>query len=120
MRDPVGEVVARMSTSHASGRDLCVIGLRGEGKTATAHRFAQALGYAPVETLHLYRDMTARDLLLRRTTTATGSVPLHGPLHVTLSGPQPALFFVRLYVAHADSAERQSSLDRLRLIVGSV
>eukprot|EP00729_Bicosta_minor_P004263 gene4263-23013_t len=37
-----------------------------------ARKFAAAAGYKHVETLHLYQDMTARDLLLRRTTTERG------------------------------------------------
>ena len=61
-----------MVQSHLSGADLCLIGNRGQGKSHVAREFAQSLGYAPIETLHLYKDMTARDLLLRRSTNSKG------------------------------------------------
>ena len=35
--------------------------------------FARALGYAPVQTLFIYQDMTARDLLQRRSTDEFGA-----------------------------------------------
>jgi hypothetical protein len=39
-----------------------------------AGHFARALGYAPVETVFVYSDMTARDLLQRRATGERASV----------------------------------------------
>ena len=51
-----------------TGKDLCLIGERGAGKSFVARHFARATGYAPVETVFIYSDMTARDLLQRRTT----------------------------------------------------
>ena len=49
----------------------CVVGARGCGKTALVRRLASLLGYR-TETIQLYSDMTARDLLQQRTTTSTG------------------------------------------------
>ena len=89
-------------------RDLCIIGGRGEGKTFIARAFAQAgatiivhpvpvslkcynptaqaLGYQRVETLFLFKDMSARDLLQRRTTTPDGSTAwVDTPLLTALS-----------------------------------
>jgi hypothetical protein len=65
-------LLVQMLHSHASGSDLCLVGGRGEGKSFVARLFAAALGYAPAETLFLFEDMTARDLLQRRTTTSAG------------------------------------------------
>jgi len=49
------------------------IGERGIGKTALAGRLATLLGYGTsAVTMHLYKDMSARDLLQRRTTSSTG------------------------------------------------
>ena len=58
--------------SHAVGADALLLGGKGSGKTAAARRFAAALGYEP-HVVYCYRDMGARDLLLRRETDASGS-----------------------------------------------
>ena len=52
--------------------DLCVIGDKGVGKSAIARLFAHRLGY-PTETFFMFKDMTSRDLLQRRSTHADGS-----------------------------------------------
>ena len=56
-------LLTQLLQSHAAGRDLCLIGKAGAGKSFSARLFARALGYAPMETLFVYQDMTARDLL---------------------------------------------------------
>ena len=56
------------------------------GKTFVGQQFASALGYAPVETLFIYKDMTSRDLLQRRTT---------GSEKETLWQPTPLAIAVR-------------------------
>ncbi len=61
-----------MMQDHALGRDLCLVGPKGCGKTAAVHAFASMLGYH-AETVHLYKDMTSRDLCQRRTTSAAGN-----------------------------------------------
>jgi von Willebrand factor A domain-containing protein 8 len=71
------------------GADICLIGERGIGKTRLAYRIASALGYASsTVTMHLYKDMSARDLLQRRTTSSTGdTVWENTPLiHAATSG----------------------------------
>eukprot|EP01048_Picozoa_sp_COSAG05_P002211 COSAG05_NODE_85_length_20698_cov_35.370309_15_plen_739_part_00 len=68
LQDHHWQLITGMLQSHCAGRDLCLIGSRGSGKTFIAGQFARALGYAPVETLFIYADMTSRDLLQRRTT----------------------------------------------------
>eukprot|EP01047_Picozoa_sp_COSAG01_P017994 COSAG01_NODE_965_length_12401_cov_3.496098_7_plen_426_part_00 len=71
LQDHHWRLLSGMLQSHSTGRDLCLIGGRGSGKTFIARQFALALGYAPVETLFIYADMTSRDLLQRRTTGAS-------------------------------------------------
>ncbi|CAE8646894.1 unnamed protein product, partial [Polarella glacialis] len=58
----------------AEGRSVCFVGPAGEGKSALARRFAAVLGFpsAKVFTLHVYKDMTSRDLFQRHSTDASG------------------------------------------------
>jgi hypothetical protein len=68
LQDHHWQLLSGMLQSHCAGVDLCIIGEKGCGKSFMARQFALALGYAPVETLFIYADMTSRDLLQRRTT----------------------------------------------------
>jgi MoxR-like ATPase len=57
------------------GRDLCLVGGAGSGKSALARLFIGNL-LAPASTsvvVNCYRDMSSRDLLLRRSTDAQGN-----------------------------------------------
>ena len=66
-----------MLQAHALVRHLCVVGGKGSGKSVAARMFAFRLGY-PLRLFSLYADMSARDLLQRRTTDAYVTVlPLH-------------------------------------------
>ena len=75
-------LLSNLLQSHAIGRDICLIGNKGEGKTHLIAEFSRILGYSTrgdvesnvisVEPLFLYKDMSARDLLQRRSTTSTG------------------------------------------------
>jgi MoxR-like ATPase len=76
------EVLLEMLLDHAMGRDMCVVGPKGEGKSVLVARFASVLGYSHPRPLQLFKDMSARDLLLRRTTDAKGN---------TMWGPSPLL-----------------------------
>ena len=62
-------MLAAMVQSHAAGRDLCVLGPKGCGKSAAARLLASRLGYQ-TELFSLFRDMSARQLLQRRGTDA--------------------------------------------------
>jgi MoxR-like ATPase len=74
-------ILSGMLQSAAIGRDVCLIGARGEGKTFVSKWFASALGYVQVESLFLFEDMTARDLFNRRSTNSAGeSIWLPTPL----------------------------------------
>jgi MoxR-like ATPase len=56
-----------MLQGHALGRHLCIVGDKGCGKSTVARVFASRLGY-PLRLFSLYADMSARDLLQRRST----------------------------------------------------
>ena len=65
-------LLAHLLLSHGSGAGgVCLVGARGCGKTALVRQMAAVLGYK-TETIQMYADMTARDLLQQRTTTHTG------------------------------------------------
>ena len=66
------QLLSAMLQSHCADRDICLIGARGIGKTYLVNCFASLVRYSPVETLFLYKDMSARDLLQRRTTSDRG------------------------------------------------
>ncbi|TPX37183.1 hypothetical protein SmJEL517_g01076 [Synchytrium microbalum] len=66
------DIITRMAQAHALGSDICLIGTKGCGKSIAIARFASLFGYE-TEIVHLYKDMTARDLLQRRGTRKDGS-----------------------------------------------
>ncbi|XP_065352663.1 von Willebrand factor A domain-containing protein 8 isoform X2 [Cloeon dipterum] len=65
-----GELLGRLVQSH-SAQDVCLVGPKGCGKSATVRRLAELLAYQ-TEPIVLYQDMTSRDLLQQRTTLANG------------------------------------------------
>lgn len=65
-------ILSEMIQDHAVGSDLCILGEKGSGKSDLARLFAHRLGYA-TELFSLFKDMTARDLLQRRSTDAHGN-----------------------------------------------
>ena len=72
-------LLSEMMMDHTAGHDICLVGPRGSGKSTVAREFAERAGYAAemggagVETVHLVKDTTARDLLQRRSTDAQGN-----------------------------------------------
>ncbi|ETN61020.1 hypothetical protein AND_007335 [Anopheles darlingi] len=52
--------------------DVCLVGPRGCGKSVLAQQLCLALDRQQTETMVLYQDMTARDLLQKRTTRPNG------------------------------------------------
>jgi hypothetical protein len=65
-------ILTAMVMAHAGGHDFCLVGTnKGVGKSALIRHFARNLGYS-IEFIPLFRDMSSRDLLQRRTTTNTG------------------------------------------------
>ncbi|XP_071450278.1 von Willebrand factor A domain-containing protein 8 [Hetaerina americana] len=73
------QLLAELMQSHMLG-DICLVGPKGSGKSATINRLANMLGYM-VEPIILYQDMTSRDLIQQRTTLENGdTVWQHSPL----------------------------------------
>ena len=66
------KTLANLLHDHAIGKDMCIVGERGSGKSVLVRLFADALGY-DIQQMMLYRDMCSRDLTLHRTTTDTRS-----------------------------------------------
>ena len=65
-------LLSQLILSHSTGvGGVCLVGARGCGKTALINQVSSILGYK-TETIQMYADMTARDLLQQRTTTDTG------------------------------------------------
>lgn len=64
--------LVQMIQDHAVGSDMCILGPKGSGKSDLARLFAHRLGYA-TELFSLFKDMTARDLLQRRSTDNAGN-----------------------------------------------
>ncbi|KAI9366882.1 AAA domain-containing protein, partial [Zopfochytrium polystomum] len=72
-------LIATMLVCHVS-TDICIIGEKGAGKSALLRAFTRLLGYT-VEFIPLYKDMSARDLLQRRSTNSFGdTIWEHSPL----------------------------------------
>lgn len=69
--DSMMHTVSAMAMDHCAGADLCLVGPPGSGKSTAARLFALKLGYA-IETVPLFQDMSARELVQRRVTTQTG------------------------------------------------
>mmetsp|Transcript_31425 Transcript_31425/g.37420 ORF Transcript_31425/g.37420 Transcript_31425/m.37420 type:complete len:157 (+) Transcript_31425:210-680(+) len=58
-----------MMQEHFSGRDILLTSRKGEGNSAISKEFASILGYE-IQLFCLYKDMSAQDLLVRRTTSS--------------------------------------------------
>jgi MoxR-like ATPase len=63
--------ISTVLQDHAIDTDVCLIGGKGSGKTALIDEFAKKLNYNTF-TIQLYKDMSARDLLQRRSTNQSG------------------------------------------------
>lgn len=71
-------ILQSMLQLHASHRHICLIGPTGCGKTALIREFSRVLGYSS-DTMHLFAEMTNKDLFQRRTTdTETGDTTWEG------------------------------------------
>ncbi|EQC29690.1 hypothetical protein SDRG_12690 [Saprolegnia diclina VS20] len=66
------DVLTTMLQDHALGKDVCLLGPKGSGKSGLARLFAHRLGY-PSELFTLFKDMTSRDLYQRRATDDHGN-----------------------------------------------
>ncbi len=67
------DIMVDLLQDHVIGKDICIIGEKGMGKTVLAYQFADRLGYSnSLQVIHCYKDMTSRDLLQRRVTQPNG------------------------------------------------
>eukprot|EP00301_Raphidiophrys_heterophryoidea_P006912 c12743_g1_i1.p1 GENE.c12743_g1_i1~~c12743_g1_i1.p1 ORF type:complete len:1447 (+),score=378.72 c12743_g1_i1:119-4342(+) len=67
-RDVVGSAIA----DFIGGKDVCLVGHRGVGKTAAIREIARLLGYQ-TRSVFCFKDMGVRDFLQRRSTDAVGN-----------------------------------------------
>ena len=65
------EVLCQMAQLHSAGLDMCLMGDKGVGKSMLTRTFARMLGYRLIS-IPLYKDMTAKSLLMKRATTLSG------------------------------------------------
>ncbi|RNA15401.1 von Willebrand factor A domain-containing 8 [Brachionus plicatilis] len=69
-----------MFLNHSSGHDFVLIGPTGCGKTELINKFASLLDYS-TQSMHLFKDMSARDLIQQRITETNGDTKwLNSPL----------------------------------------
>lgn len=73
MNSGVRGLVSDVVQDLALGATPCIVGDKGCGKSAVVAQLSHMLGYGGSTTsIHLYKDMGARDLLVRRTTSEAG------------------------------------------------
>eukprot|EP00512_Aurantiochytrium_limacinum_P012667 CAMPEP_0171569504 /NCGR_PEP_ID=MMETSP0961-20121227/2381_1 /TAXON_ID=87120 /ORGANISM="Aurantiochytrium limacinum, Strain ATCCMYA-1381" /LENGTH=1133 /DNA_ID=CAMNT_0012123801 /DNA_START=78 /DNA_END=3479 /DNA_ORIENTATION=- len=65
-------LMSAMAQDHCVGQDSLLLGEPGSGKSRLAEHFSERLGYQ-TSLFSLYKDMSARDLLQRRTTDSQGN-----------------------------------------------
>mmetsp|Transcript_13591 Transcript_13591/g.17715 ORF Transcript_13591/g.17715 Transcript_13591/m.17715 type:complete len:644 (+) Transcript_13591:2-1933(+) len=74
------DLMTTMAQDHCYGRDILIIGGGGSGKSELSRQFCRKIGYK-YQLFSLYKDMTARDLIQRRTTDSSGNTGWdHSPL----------------------------------------
>jgi von Willebrand factor A domain-containing protein 8 len=76
MNDYHSSKLVDMMLTHAGECDFCLIGAAGSGKTELIKQFANMLDYN-IQTIYLYKDMSARDLIQQRVTLANGDTKWH-------------------------------------------
>lgn len=69
--DSARQLISGLLQDFALSFDVCLIGDQGAGKTQLVSQVARLLRYN-VRTMQMYKDMTSRDLLQKRTTDARG------------------------------------------------
>jgi MoxR-like ATPase len=67
------KILSSMLFSYTIGRSLALVGDKGVGKSVLARHFCNLIGYFPVEFIYLFKDMTTRELLQRRSTDSDGN-----------------------------------------------
>lgn len=65
------QLISAILQDFALSFDVCIIGDQGSGKTQLISQISNILRYE-VQTMQMYKDMTSRDLLQKRTTNASG------------------------------------------------
>ena len=64
--------LTQMLQSHVVGSDILLLSSKGGGKSSLSREFCSTLGYSP-KLFTLYKDLSSRDLLQRRSTDTSGS-----------------------------------------------
>lgn len=65
-------VLQSMVQSYVLGKDICVVGAKGSGKSQLVKQFGRVLDIQSIEYFPLHKEMTSRDLLQRRVTDDKG------------------------------------------------
>ncbi|KAJ1482816.1 hypothetical protein T484DRAFT_1802877, partial [Baffinella frigidus] len=78
---PMAALISALAEDLVLGRSPCVVGAKGSGKSAAIRHLALLLSHSipharPARTVHLYKVMSAHDLLIQRTTNRNGDTIL--------------------------------------------
>ena len=102
--------IARMLQDIASGAHVAIIGPPGCGKSSLLKHACAALGMSQPHIMHLYRDMTSRDLLLRRVSLEDGSTGWEPSLLVQAALAGHCIILDGLHHLQSDTLSSLSSL----------
>ncbi len=103
-------LIARLLQDIAAGAHVAVIGPPGCGKSTVLKHACAVLGMPQPHIMHLYRDMTSRDLLLRRVSREDGSTAWEPSLLVQAAIAGHCIILDGLHQLQSDTLSSLSSL----------
>jgi ABC-type cobalamin/Fe3+-siderophores transport system ATPase subunit len=103
-------LIARLLQDVAAGSHVALIGPPGCGKSTVLKHLCAALGASQPHIMHLYRDMTSRDLLLRRVSMEDGSTGWEPSLLVQAALAGQCIILDGLHQLQSDTLASLSSL----------